>query len=169
MEGLLKLPACTTEKSTSLRFVYDKINVTIRGLDSLGIKAEQYWNLLIPIIMTKLPPDLRLRFAGNTDKDVWEIKELMELVKREVEARKTSEGVKVQSMRSSGFTCSFNPNNSTVSALFTSGVKVQCVYCGGNHFSASCTKVTGTSERRSILLSSGRCFIKSQVQRLSSQ
>ena len=29
MEELLKLPACTTKKSTSLRFVYDKINVNI--------------------------------------------------------------------------------------------------------------------------------------------
>ena len=127
--------------------MYDKININIRGLDSLGIKAEQYGSLLIPIIMTKLPPDLRLRFARDTDEDVWEIKELMELVKREVEARKTSEGVKAQSMRSSGlnapgFTPSFNPSNS----------------CGGDHFSASCTKVTGTSERRSILSSSGRCF-----------
>ena len=113
--------------------------------------------------MTKLPPDLRLRFARDTDEDVWEIKELMELVKREVEARKMSEGVKAQSMRSSRlnaprFTPSFNPSNSTPSALVTSGVKVQCVYCGGDHFSASCTKVTGTSERRSILSSSGRCF-----------
>ena len=102
MEELLKLPACTTEKSTSLRFVYDKINVNIRGLDSLRIKAEQYGSLLIPIIMTKLPPDLRLCFTCDTDKDVWKIKELMELVKREVEAREMSEGVKAQSMRSSG-------------------------------------------------------------------
>ena len=102
MEEFLKLSACTTEKSTSLRFMHDKINVNIRGLDSLGIKAEQYGSLLIPIIMTKLLPDLCLHFARDTDKDVWEIKELMELVKREVEARETSEGVKAQSMRLSG-------------------------------------------------------------------
>ena len=75
------MPACTTEKSTSLRFVYDKINVNIRGLASLEIKSEQYGSLLIPIIMTKLPQELRLRFARDTDKDVWEIEELMDLVK----------------------------------------------------------------------------------------
>ena len=58
MEELLKLPAYTAEKSTLLRFVYDKININIRGLASLGIKSEQYKSLLIPIIMTKLPQEL---------------------------------------------------------------------------------------------------------------
>ena len=79
--------------------MYYKINVNIRGLASLGVESEQYGNLLIPIIMTKLPPDLRLRFARDTDKDVWEIKEQMELVNREVAARETSELVKSTSLR----------------------------------------------------------------------
>ena len=52
MEELLKLPEYTAEKSTSLRFVQNKINVNIRGPASLGIKSEQYGSLLISIIMT---------------------------------------------------------------------------------------------------------------------
>ena len=55
MEQLLKLPAGRAEKWTSLRFVYNKINVNIRGFASLGIKSEQYGSFLIPVIMTKLP------------------------------------------------------------------------------------------------------------------
>ena len=51
MEELLKLP----ERQSTLRFLYDKI--TIRGLESLGVKSERYGSLLIPVIMAKLPPE----------------------------------------------------------------------------------------------------------------
>ena len=50
--------------------------------------------------MTKLPPDLRLRIARETDKEVWEIAELMAVIKREVEARKATELVKLPHAKS---------------------------------------------------------------------
>ena len=40
MEALLKLPAYTAEKLTSLRFVYDKINAIIRGLTLWGLNLN---------------------------------------------------------------------------------------------------------------------------------
>ena len=58
MEKIIKLPACSGEKPLALRYVYDKVNVNIRGLDSLGIRSDHYGSLLIPIIMTKLPQEL---------------------------------------------------------------------------------------------------------------
>ena len=64
-----------------MRFVYDKVTVHIRGLAALGIKSDQYGSLLVPIIMTKLPSDLRLHFIRDSDKEVWEIDELMDVLK----------------------------------------------------------------------------------------
>ena len=55
MDELLRIPACANERLASLRLVYDKINVHIRGLSSLGIESERYGSLLIPVIMTKVP------------------------------------------------------------------------------------------------------------------
>ena len=156
MEELLKLPTYTAEKSTSLRFVYDKINVNIRGLASMGIKSEQYGSLLIPIIMTKLPQELRLRFARDTNKEVWEIEELMDLVKREVEAREASELVKLNSLRPPAR--NQTPPQPSASTLLTSGTSIKCVYCGECHYSASCAKFKTSQERKGILLRSGRCF-----------
>jgi len=66
--------------------VFDKINVNLRGLASLGINSEQYGSLLIPIVMTKLPSELRLPIAQETDKEVREIEELLAVIKKEVEA-----------------------------------------------------------------------------------
>ena len=53
MEGLLKIPSCSGDRSCSLRSVYDKIMVNIRGLEALGVTSEQYGSLLIPVIMSK--------------------------------------------------------------------------------------------------------------------
>ena len=84
MEELIKLPSCTIEKPSSMKFVYDKVTVHIRGLVALGIKSDQYGSLLVPIVMTKLPPELRLHFIRDTTKEVWEIDELMGVLKKEV-------------------------------------------------------------------------------------
>ena len=43
--------------------VFDKIMIHIRGLEALGVTSEQYGSLLIPVIMTKFPSEIRLRIA----------------------------------------------------------------------------------------------------------
>ena len=96
MEELLKLPSfSTSERSNSLRFVYDKISVHIRGLSTLGFAPDQYGGLPIPVIMSKLPNEVRVRIARETKSTVWKIEELMDVIKREVEARVVSESVKI--------------------------------------------------------------------------
>ena len=52
MDELLKVQPCSNERSSSIRFVYDKIRVHVRGLEALGVTPEQYGSLLIPILMS---------------------------------------------------------------------------------------------------------------------
>jgi len=129
--------------------VFDKINVHLRGLESLGMDNEQCGGLLIPTIMTKLPNDLCLRIARETDKQVWEIKELLAIIKKEVEAREDTEYVKMHQAK--------GPNQNkgprmppqltpTASALVASGSSVRCVYCNDCHYSASCGKIRSPQE-----------------------
>ena len=40
MESLLQLPGCAGDRSSHLRLVYDKIKVNMRGLETLGVRAE---------------------------------------------------------------------------------------------------------------------------------
>ena len=100
MEELYKLGSCSTsERSNSLRFVYDKISVHIHGLSLLGVASDQYNGLLIPVIMSKLPNEVQVRIARETKGTVWKIEELMDVIKREVEAREVSESVKITEER----------------------------------------------------------------------
>ena len=65
------IPACPQSRTGQLRFVFDKISVHVRGLASLGIAAEQYGSLSIPVIMTKLPSEIRLQIVRKATNDVW--------------------------------------------------------------------------------------------------
>lgn len=166
MDELLKLPSCTgTDRSSSLRLVYDKLSVRVRGLTSLGVASDQYGGLLIPVIMAKLPNEIRLRVARETKSTVWKIEELLELIKQEVEARELSEGVKASEERNSKpSNFSKSPKYSTGNSLVSNedqskrGMNIQCAYCKDFHYSASCEKVTKPSERKGILIKSSRCF-----------
>ena len=96
MDELLKLPTCTWDKPGQLRIIYDKIKINVRGLESLGVKAEQYGSFLIPVIMSRLPAEVRLHVARVSTKDVWEINELLKVIQAEVEAREMSDTIKIQ-------------------------------------------------------------------------
>ena len=90
MDALLKVQGCNRDRPATLRLVCDKINVHVRGLHSLGMCSDQYGSLLIPVIMSKLPNDIRLRIARETTSEVWKIDELLDVIKTEVEAREAS-------------------------------------------------------------------------------
>ena len=60
MDELLRLPGCSGDHISQLHSIYDKISINIRGLESLGIKSDQYGSFLIPVIMSKLPLKVRL-------------------------------------------------------------------------------------------------------------
>jgi hypothetical protein len=49
--------------------------------------------------MSKLPNEVRMRIARETTGSVWKIDELMEVIKKEVEAREISESVKINEER----------------------------------------------------------------------
>ena len=159
MDEILKITGCANDRSNSLRFVFDKINVHVCGLASLGVASEQYGSLLIPIIMSKLPNEVRLRIAREAKEEVWKIEDLLKVIQAEVEAREASENVKVNPVRHTVPPQRLPSNtNATASSLFSSSGKIQCIYCGKDHFSVSCSKIPSVADRKDILLKAGRCF-----------
>jgi hypothetical protein len=91
MDQIMQIPACSEGRTQQLRFIFDKIDVHVRGLTSLGIPADQYGSLLIPVSMSKLPSEIRLLVARKATDNVWKIDDLLKTIKSEVEAREMSE------------------------------------------------------------------------------
>ena len=142
MDELLMIANCSgTERSTSLRFVYDQISVHVRGLSSLGVASDEYGGLLILVIMAKLPSELRERIARETKSSVWKMDGILEIIKQEVEAREMSEGVKAQEERKQiMFQQPRHPKHPTTSSFFigkrdqmNNTLQTRCVYCDDLH------------------------------------
>ncbi len=75
MQCLLDLPKPDTGL-TSLQLFYDTIENHIRGLAALGQSQESYGSLLIPIILGKLPADIRRSLAREHCHLEWTIDQL---------------------------------------------------------------------------------------------
>ncbi|XP_065058025.1 uncharacterized protein LOC135685860 [Rhopilema esculentum] len=95
MQALLKLQELPNDKVSHLRFMLDKINVHVRGLESLGMPQESYGSLLIPIIMQRMPGEITVQVARKVTEDIWPIQEILDIIRREIEARELSESVSV--------------------------------------------------------------------------
>ena len=161
MDDMLKIIPCNSDKVSHLRSVYDKIHINIRGLESLGVTPEQYGSFLIPVIMSKLPSDVRLQVARVTAKEVWEVQELLTVIKAEVEAREISDTIKINERKGTdGYVNRrFNPPSAAaLTAQARHGGGVKCIFCKEGHYSASCTKVQDVQLRKELLRRERRCF-----------
>ncbi|XP_028406778.1 uncharacterized protein LOC114529221 [Dendronephthya gigantea] len=85
MDKLLKLPSVSSLRDIkSLRSVYDSIESNVRSLKSLGVNSEMYGSLLAPIMMSKLPNELRLIISRKTTSDIWDMDTLLSTFNEEL-------------------------------------------------------------------------------------
>lgn len=68
----------------SLRNFYDLVEAYGRGLDSLGKTPDSYGDILVCILMDKLPSDVRKSVARRHDKDEFSLEELQKALKAEL-------------------------------------------------------------------------------------
>ena len=171
MDSLLKLPSVNSvEQPSRLRELYDKIEVNVRSLDSLGIKSETYGNLLSPIIMSKIPSELRLIISRKFEKEKsWDIEELLKSIKSELEARERCTTMKVSDNNNARAAASVNRDKfqhsrqsapTTASALFVGKTQnVYCSFCKGPHPSVKCSVYSDPASRKAITRQKAKCFV----------
>ena len=71
IEMLLKLTPVYNEKDTA------KLEVRIRGLQSMGIQADTYGTLLVPVLLSKLPDDVKLEISRGVEDSKWNLDDLL--------------------------------------------------------------------------------------------
>eukprot|EP00795_Rhopilema_esculentum_P005668 gene5668-10908_t len=161
--SLSPVESCSDLKN--LRTLYDKTESVVRSLDGLGITEENYGTFLTPVLLGKLPNELKITISRRLGNGNWDLKRLLDTFKEELMIREN---------------CFLMPNDGrkrlprvspyrereerqpTVSTLYTSGNRVakpNCVFCKGDHPSQKCQTVTKPSTRRRILMQNGRCFM----------
>ena len=81
-------PVQNVNEIKKLREVYDLIEVHARNLKMLDVNTKEYGPVLISIVMSKLPNDIRLVISRSMSlNDKWDVDVLLQILKREVESR----------------------------------------------------------------------------------
>ena len=159
MEALLQVEAVSNSQNVrALRRLFDTISSHVRSLASLNVKEETYGNLLCPILINKIPPDLQLTVSRKVPEAEWELKTLMSTIEEEIIARERL-GQSRLPRRSDDKHSTKLPLTST--NLMTSGSSMAtptCCYCSQPHRAADCTVVTQVDARKELLRKTGRCF-----------
>ena len=172
IEDLMQLPKVSTNDDLrGLRILYDKLETTTRSLKSIGINSDSYSAILSPVIMSKLPSELRLLISRELNEE-WDIVGLLKRLGEEISLREKCALSSIASTSRQidkewrGSKTSqhqiYRKQQPTVSTLVSESRSQQvpsCLLCSSRHFSASCTKVTEPDARKRILRELRRCFV----------
>ena len=88
MQALLDLQA-PIHTITSLRSYYDKTETYVRGLESLGQTDDTYGSLLVPVILNKLPAEIRQHLAREHRSTNWTLHDLRKALLEELNIMET--------------------------------------------------------------------------------
>ena len=164
MESLSKIDAPPAD-TKNLRTFYDTCEANIRGLEALGVKTETYGSLLIPILLKKIPEEIRYSiFRADPSADS-SLDRLRIAMRQEIETREKGH------MSSPKPTTEDEVLVPTAGALLTGTQQRRhgtyngkqktprpCTYCAGTHQPEKCDKIKTVEERRSLLQRQQRCL-----------
>ena len=154
--------------SNELRTFYDTCESYIRGLESLGVVTDTYGSLLIPVLLKKLPEEVRriiLRANSYADSS---LNELRNGLREEIETREKSHMPVFIGQDVAPFTLG-EVCPPTSGALVTGVVPQEnkayqkannrkCVYCDGKHKPENCEKISTVEARKAVLIHRRKCF-----------
>ena len=155
MESLLSVNAVTSDNHLrDLRRLYDQSEANIRSLKALGVEPESYGAMLSSVLLSKLPPDMRLIVSRKVSADDLDMDRLLETFEQELIARERASDSVSQAPRRV-----HNQGRTQTSAFVTNapGPPV-CVFCQQSHSPADCNSVPDLNARKRILRNNGRCF-----------
>ena len=88
MEAFTGLEPVTDNRNLpALRRLYDKVETHVRGLRSLGVPHSACGALLTPLLIKKLPQELRVLINRKMTGKEWEFNSIIEALLEEIEAR----------------------------------------------------------------------------------
>ena len=164
MSSLVKLAPVKTNDITSLRRLYDEIESHVRSLLTLGIDIKNYGSMLTTVILEKLPAEIKLILTRNFDEGLWDLKQILDLLDRELKAREnclasTSEKEELGKNDFPSFDNQYTGSSLHIGSSKQVGRGKSCVFCNGSHWSDKCKIVSDPKARKEFLKINKLCFI----------
>ena len=152
MHALMNLPSASNNIS-SLRALHDVIESHVRGLSALG---QSPGPLLVPVILGKLPPDVRKSLArehSNLQRSLDQLREAIVTEIKVLEAGAFAPSSTLESQHSPSATASF-----LTSSTSRPDKKPKCPFCKGPHTAIQCDVVPDQAKRMEIVKQDRLCF-----------
>ena len=172
METLTRTPKVESSGNIKdLRSLYDQVESSIRGLESVGVKQEMYGCFLLPILMQKLPEDFRILITRDQSSETWELKDIMDSFNKELKLReqctfttrvlsKPADRQPQQAQRQGkSFSSSCALLSGSRQASSQNNKTVWCAFFRGQHQSTKCYIVTDPGARKQVLKDRGKCWL----------
>ena len=169
MQALLTLQPPNSTVS-SLRFFYDRMETYIRGLESLGQNQDMYGSLLVPVVIDKLPANIRKNLARVNENNDWMLQDLRRAINKEINILEIGSG----SLKSIPKAEAHNPTALFHASTRGKGVSSttennysdsktrkfahKCAFCQKNHHSNECKSYPDMNSRLDVLKEKQLCF-----------
>ena len=156
MNKLLALPAAESLDDTkSIRSVYDTVEAQIRSLTAFGLDIENYGAFLVPVIMSKIPNEIKLIITRSMEK--WDAKAILQILHKEISAR---EKIDLTSSVENESKLDLPTGHNLFAGGKTDRNKLpSCAFCNGKHKSQQCRTVKTVAQRKERIRKNGMCFL----------
>ena len=146
----------------------------IRSLEGVGVKSESFDNLLVPLLLSKVPEVLRLKLANAAQDEQWSLNKFLELLLREIKSREKIMSVSSPHTHRTGSSNSHYTHKQNIRAFNAPRVSEtlpqfhsynhnkaltsferpnsKCLFCGGSRTSKVCEKYGTLDEGKKINL-----------------
>ena len=165
LQALLTLPVPSTsegnlDRASQLRKLYDVLQGHIRSLASLGVGGDQYGVVLTPVLLSRLPADIRLEWLRNATGKEDQLNDLLKFLREEVERRECCESYASSSSSASSKKKDERRNRPATTAALHAGDQPTCGICDKNHNTSKCWQLTRVTpeERNARVRKAGLCL-----------
>ncbi len=148
---------------TTLWNLCDDLKAHVRSLESLEVNGDQYGVVLTPLILSRLPHDIRLEWAREGQGHESDLEWLLKFLEKEIQRRERSQSFKDILQDTPQAVGGDVPSNSSslgsASALQISS-RGQCGFCSKRHPTSACRELSGLSvpDIKGKIYEAGLCF-----------
>ena len=171
-----KLLTTPSAKHSTLWNLHDDLLASVRSLEQLGVGGETYGVVLTPLLLHRLPHDIRLEWARVGEGKEGDLSFLLDFLYAEIGRRERSQtfdsfqpGIQLQGRKDRVFSnpqsCEMKPKahaNPSVAAFVASeNPYKRCAFCTGEHYSDQCSQIKDLDldKRKEKVKKMGLCFI----------
>ena len=171
-----KLLTTPSAKHSTLWNLHDDLLASVRSLEQLGVGGDAYGVVLTPLLLHRLPNDIRLEWARVGEGKEGDLSFLLDFLYAEIGRRERSQtfdsfqpGIQLQGRKdrvfSSPQSCEMKPKahaTPSVAAFVASeNPYKRCAFCTGEHYSDQCSQIKDLDldKRKEKVKKMGLCFI----------